>query len=380
MGRKRGNGEGSIYEHRRNGKKVGYRGAYTVYTSSGPKRRYVTGKTREEARQKLAKAMADRDGSLVFEDGGITVGEYLERWLKDSVRGTVRQSTYEAYGYVTYPHVVPALGRVKLKALTPVHVRNLCKEKLDGGLSCATVRKMRGVLQKALDQAVSDGLVPRNAAKGIRLPQGKKKEIRPLYPDEARALLEAARGDRLETLYVLAVSTGLREGELLALRWEDVDLEGAVLRVSQTLTRDGGKVSVGPPKTKNSRRTVGLTDGAVESLRGHLARQLEGMERMGSLYRPGGLVFANEVGGIVNPSNLRNRSLKALLKRAGLPPIRFHDLRHTCATLLLSRNVNPKIVSEMLGHASIAITLDTYSHVLPTMQQNAVCALEELLR
>lgn len=347
MGWKRGNGEGSIYEHRRNGKKVGYRGAYTVYTSSGPKRRYVTGKTREEARQKLAKAMADRDGGLVFEDGGTTVGEYLERWLKDSVRGTVR---------------------------------NLCKEKLDGGLSSATVRKMRGVLQKALDQAVGDGLVPRNAAKGIRLPQGKKKEIRPLYPDEARALLEAARGDRLETLYVLAVSTGLREGELLALRWEDVDLEGAVLRVSQTLTRDGGKVSVGPPKTKNSRRTVGLTDGAVESLRGHLARQLEGMERMGSLYRPGGLVFANEVGGIVNPSNLRNRSLKALLKRAGLPPIRFHDLRHTCATLLLTRNVNPKIVSEMLGHASIAITLDTYSHVLPTMQQNAVCALEELLR
>jgi integrase len=184
----------------------------------------------------------------------------------------------------------------------------------------------------------------------------------------------------LEALYVLAVSTGLRQGELLALRWEDVDLEAAVLRVSRTLTRNGGKVSVGPPKTKNSRQTVGLTDGAVEALGEHLTRQLEEMESVGSLYRPGGLVFANEVGGIVNPSNLRNRSLKALLKRAGLPAIRFHDLRHTCATLLLSRNVNPKIVSEMLGQASIAITLDTYSHVLPNMQQSAVRALEEALK
>jgi hypothetical protein len=127
--------------------------------------------------------------------------------------------------------------------------------------------------------------------------------------------------------------------------------------------RDGGKVSLGPPRTKNSRRTVGLTDGAVEALREHLTRQLEEMERVGSLYRPGGLVFANEVGGIINPSNLRNRSLRTLLKRAGLPAIRFHDLRHTCATLLLSRNVDPKMFSEMLGHSSIAITLDTYSPI-----------------
>jgi integrase len=255
--KQRGNGEGSIYEHKRDGRKVGYRGAYTVYTASGPKRRYVSGKTREEARLKLTKAMADRDGGLVFEDGGLTVGDYVERWLKDSVRGTVRQSTYEAYEYMTYPHIVPSLGRVKLKALTPVHVRTFYREKLDGGLSSATVRKMHGVLQKALDQAVSDGLIPRNAAKGIRLPQGKKKEIRPLSPDEARALLDAARGDRLETLYVLAISTGLREGELLARHGlVDVDLEAAVLRVSRTLTRNGGKVSIGPPKTKNSRRTV----------------------------------------------------------------------------------------------------------------------------
>ncbi len=378
--RKRSNGEGSIYEHKKNGKKVGYRGAYTVHTASGPKRRYVTGKTREEVRQKLTKAMANRDKGLVFDAGSLTVGEYLDRWLKDG-EGTVRQSTYEVYGHMIRPHIVPGLGRIKLKALTPAHVRGFYREKLDSELSPATVHKMHVVLHKALDQAVSDGLIPRNAAKGVKMPQTKKKEIQPLTPDQACGFLEAARGDRLEALYVLAVATGLRQGELLALKWEDVELEEAVLRVRRTLTRTGGKFALGPPKTNKSRRSVGLTERAMNALRAHLSRQLEEMERMGSLYQSGGLVFSNEHGGIINPSNLRNRSFARLLKRAGLPPdTRFHDLRHTCATLLLSRNVNPKIVSEMLGHSSIAITLDTYSHVLPTMQQSAVRALEDALR
>ena len=378
---KNGNGEGSIYEHKRNGKKVGYRGAYTVHTAEGPKRRYVTGKTREEVRRKLAKAMSDRDSGLVFDADSLTVGEYLDRWLSDSVRGTVRQSTYERCGYAVRPHIQPALGRIKLKGLTPVHVRRLYREKLDSGLSPATVHKMHVVLHKALAQAVSDGLLPRNVAEGVKVPQTRRKEIRPLTPEQTRALLTAARGDRLEALFVLAVNTGLRQGELLALKWEDVDLERGVLRVRHTLTRTRGKVTVGVPKTKKSRRSVELTPAAVETLQAHLSRQLEEMDRMGSLYRPGGLVFANELGGLINPSNLRNRSFTRLLEHAGLPAdTRFHDLRHTCATLLLSRNVNPKIVSEMLGHSSIAITLDTYSHVLPTMQESALRALEDVLK
>src|SRR5215204_2298970 len=244
---KKGNGEGSIYEHKRNGKKVGYRGAYTVYTAEGPTRRYVTGKTRDEVRQKLTKVMADRDGGLVFDAGSLTVGEYLERWLKDSVKGTVRQSTYEVYGHMIRPHIVPGLGRVKLKSLTPAHVRSFYRDRLDADLSSATVHKMHVVLHKALDQAVSDGLIPRNAAKGVKVPQTKKKEIQPLTPEQAQALLEAARGDRLEALYVLALNTGLRQGELLALKWEDVELEDAVLRIRRTLTRTGGKVDMGPP-------------------------------------------------------------------------------------------------------------------------------------
>lgn len=379
---KNGNGEGSIYEHRRNGNKVGYRGAYTVHTSRGPKRRYVSGKTREDVRRKLAKAMSDRDGGLVFDAGNLTVGEYLDRWLADCVKGTVRESTFERYEYAIRPHLKPALGRIKLKSLNPAHVRTLYREKLDAGLAPATVQKLHVVLHKALDQAVADGLIPRNATDAVKVPRIDREEINPLNAEEANRLIEAAHGDRLEALYVLAVHTGLRKGELLALKWDDLDLEAGLLRVRRTLTYSGGRHSFAEPKTKKSRRTVRLTTSAVSALRDHLGRQIEEMEKLGSLYRPGGLVFANETGGIVNPSNLRNRSFSRVLESSRLSGqgVRFHDLRHTCATLLLSRNVNPKIVSEMLGHANIAITLDTYSHVLPDMQEKAAHALEEALK
>jgi len=376
---KRGNGEGSIYPVRdKNGRVVGYRGSYWVYTADGPKRRYLSGKKREDVADKLAKALANRADGLVFDAGALTVGEYLDRWLKD-VRDTVRRSTYEGYEYAIGPHIKPALGRIKLKDLSPAHVRWFYHDRLDSGLAPATVHKLHVVLHKALKAAVADGLIPRNAAAGLKLPRITREEIDPLSPEEARCLLEAASGDRLEALYVLALNTGMRQGELLALKWDDVDLERGVLRVRRTLTHVDKAFVLGEPKTKKSRRTIRLTSGAVQALEEHLSRQLEEMERMGSLYQPGGLIFATEAGTIINPSNLRNRSFKPLLKRAGLRPIRFHDLRHTCATLLLGKDVNPKIVSEMLGHASVSITLDIYSHLLPDMQEKAAKALEEAL-
>src|SRR5215212_2374043 len=378
---KNGNGEGSIYEHKRNGKKVGYRGSYTVYTATVPRRRYVSGKTREETRQKLTKAMADRDGGFVFDASSMTVGEYLERWLQDSVRGTVRQSTYEVHRHMIKPHIVPALGRLKLKDLGPVHVRSYYREKLDSGLSAATVRKMHSVLRKALKQAVLDGLVPRNVCEAVTPPKVERKEIIPLDRDQAKSLLVAAReaGDRLEALYVLAVHTGMREGELLGLKWEDVDLERGVLRLRHALVREGGKTALGDLKTAKSRRSVRLTSAAADTLRSHLERQLEEIERMDSLYQPGGLVFATMTGTLINPSNLRNRSFKPLLKQANLPDICFHDLRHTCATLLLAQGTHPKLVQELLGHATIAMTLDTYSHFLPSMGDQTVRAMEAAL-
>jgi integrase len=376
---KNGNGEGSIYPHKKNGKKVGYRGAYTVHTAEGPKRRYVTGKTRDEVHAKLIEAMGNRAQGLHFDAGALTVGEYLTHWLKDSVRGTVRPSTFEVHRHMIEPHIVPALGRLKLKDLNPTHVRGFYREKLDSGLSAATVRKMHSVLRKALKQAVLDGLIPRNVCEAVKPPKVERKEIRPLDQEQTKAVLEAASGERLEALYVLAIHTGMREGELLGLKWEDVDLERRVLRLRRGLVREGGKVMLGDLKTPKSRRGVRLTRAAAEALRDHLQQQLEEMEQMGSLYQPGGLVFATKSGTLINPSNLRNRSFKPLLKRAGIQDICFHDLRHTCATLLLSQGTHPKLVQELLGHATIAITLDTYSHFLPSMGDQTVRAMEAAL-
>src|SRR3712207_985039 len=270
MPRKRGNGEGSIYEHKRDGKKVGYRGAYTVHTASGPKRRYVTGKTREQVRQKLTRVIADRDGGLVFDAGSLTVGKYLKQWLETSVRGTVRTSTFEVHRHMIQPYIVPDLGRLKLKDLNPVHVRTFYREKLNSGLSAATVRKMHSVLRKALKQAVLDGLVPRNVCEAVKPPKVERKEITPLDRQQAKMLLEAASGDRLEALYVLAVHTGMREGELLGLKWEDVDLERGTLRLRHALVREGGRTVLGDLKTPKSRRSVRLTGTAADALRGHL--------------------------------------------------------------------------------------------------------------
>src|ERR671917_2401770 len=323
---KRGNGEGSIYPYKNKaGKVVGYRGAYWVHTAEGPKRRYVSGKTRDEVHQKLIEALGNRAQGVVFDAGSVTVGEYLTRWLEDSVRGTVRVSTYEVHRHMIEPHIIPALGRIKLRDLNPVHVRGFYREKLDSGLSPATVRKMHSILRKALKQAVLDGLIPRNVCDAVKPPKVERKEIKPLDREQAKVLLEAASGDRLEALYVLAVHTGMREGELLGLRWEDVDLERGLLRLRHALVREGGKAVLGDLKTPKSRRSVRLTHAAAEALRNHLKRQLEEMERIGSLYQPGGLVFATASGTLINPSNLRNRSFKPLIKRAGLPDISFHD-------------------------------------------------------
>jgi integrase len=371
---KRGNGEGSI-TRRKNG---GWSAQYTVHTAEGRKRKTLYGKTRQEVAAKLARALSDREGGLIFDAEGLKLGEYLGRWLEDSVKGTVRNTTYERYEQITRTHIVPMLGAIKLKALTPTHVRGLYKEKLSS-LSPRTVQYIHVTLHKALKQAVSDGLIPRNATEAVKPPQVRREEIRPLTPEQVKMLLDAASGDRLEALYVLAVHTGLRQGELLGLKWDDIDLQARTLQVRRALTTAKGGPRLAAPKTKGSRRRVSLTRVAAQAFKGHLERQLEEIDRADSLWQENGLVFASETGAPLDRRDLTSRRFKPLLERAGLPHFRFHDLRHTCATLLLTQNVNPKVVSEMLGHSSIAITLDTYSHVLPNMQDSAARALEEAL-
>ena len=371
---KRGNGEGSI-TRRKNG---GWMAQFTVYTANGRKRKTLYGKTRQEVATKLAKALSDREGGLVFDAEGLKLGEYLGRWLEDSVKGTVRNTTYERYEQISRMHIVPMLGGVKLKALSPTHVRGLYKEKLSS-LSPRTIQYIHVTLHKALKQAVRDGLIPRNATEAVKPPQVPREEISPMSPEQVKMLLDAASGDRLEALYVLAVHSGLRQGELLGLKWDDIDLEAGALHVRRALTTARGGPRLAAPKTKGSRRRVSLTGAAAEALKGHLECQLEEIDQAGSLWQENGLVFASEAGAPLDRRDVTSRRFKPLLERAGLPHFRFHDLRHTCATLLLTQNVNPKVVSEMLGHSSIAITLDTYSHVLPTMQDSAARALENAL-
>src|SRR5215210_3356623 len=193
MAKKRGNGEGSIYR-RIDGRWVGQ---YLVHTAKGPKYRYLYGKARAVVAEELTKAIADRDSGLIFDAGKVTVGGYLDRWLADLVRGTVRTSTYERHKEIVRLHIKPSLGRVGLKKLTPAHVRGLYSEKLDSGLAPATVRRIHSTLHKALSQAVSDGIVPRNAA-DVKAPRPAPDEMRPLSEPEARSFLETARGDRFE--------------------------------------------------------------------------------------------------------------------------------------------------------------------------------------
>jgi len=209
MAKKNGNGEGSIYPHQKNGKRVGYRGAYTLYTAEGPKRRYVSGKTREETRRKLIEAMANRDKGIVCDDENLTLGEYLDRWLLDSGQGTVRESTFSRDKYLINNHMKPVIGRLRLKNVSALHLQGLYRNRLDSDLSGSTVQKIHHVLHKALSLAVKWNLISRNPANYVKAPTPTLKEMHPLSAAEARQLLEAAQSDRLEALYVLAVHTGM---------------------------------------------------------------------------------------------------------------------------------------------------------------------------
>lgn len=275
----------------------------------------------------------------------MTVAEYLDRWLSDSARGTVRRSTYDSYEGQLRRYVYPTLGRLPLKKLTELHVQGLYRSMQDRGLSARTVRYTHAVLRRALKQAVRWKYIPRNPCDDADPPKVQRDEMRPLDREQARRLLDTAAGpgpngepDRFHALYVLAVHTGMRPGELLALKWEDVDLDAEILSINRTLSIVGEFTA---PKTAKSRRRIRLTSGSVGALRAHRKRQLEERMRLSSLWRDHGLVFPSTVGTPLHHRNVA-RAFKDLLKRASLPEtVRLYDLRHTCATLLLARNVHP---------------------------------------
>lgn len=361
---RRGAGEGSIVK-RADGRWMAQ--VDLGWANGKRQRKFLYGKTRQEVARKLAVAIRAHQEGMPMSNERVTVEAFLKDWLH-STRGTIRPKTWQTYeGYVRL-HALPALGRLPLAKLEPKHLQRLYADKLESGLSPTSVRHLHAILHRALGRAARWGVVPRNVASLVDPPPMAHHEMRTLSPEEARRFLATAASDRLEALYVLALTTGMRQGELFRLRWQDVDLESQALAVR------------GATKTARSRRQVLLSDVGVEALRRHAGRQGEECRIAGSAWRETGLVFTNTVGASLTTTNVTFRSFRPLLERAGLPVIRFHDLRHTAATLLLGKGVHPKVVSELLGHSQVGVTLDLYSHVTPTMHRQAVTTFDELLR
>jgi integrase len=299
-------------------------------------------------------------------------------WL-ETVRGQIRASTHRRYSDLVRVHLIPGLGRINLAKLTAQQVQLFYTRTLASGLSPTTVHHVHGVLHRALDDAERMGLVHRNVSEQVRAPRRNAAEMQTLTEAQAQLFLETVANDRFAALYVLALTTGMREGELLALRWQDVDLERATLQVRLNVQETTGRYILAEPKTAYSRRSIALCAMAIDALLQHRARQNAERLHLGAGWDTSlDLIFPNAIGGIMIPHNLAKRSFKRHLARAGLPNIRFHDLRHTAATHLLSRGVHPKVVSEMLGHADIAITLRVYAHVMPHMQRMAADVMDRI--
>jgi integrase len=277
-------------------------------------------------------------------------------------------------------HISPAFARLKLSKLTAAHIQSLYAAKLRDGLKPSSVRYIHAVLHRALEQAEKFNLIPFNPAARVDPPKVRQEEITPFDAEQARTFLAAAKGDRFEALHVLSLTVGLRMGEGLGLRWSDIDFDAKTLRVSRQLqrVRDGGGLVFSEPKNA-SRRTVDLPQRAVEALRSHRKRQIEEQLRAGAEWHDNGLVFATGKGTPLDAQNIVNRHFKPLLRRAGLPDIRWHDLRHTCLTILLARGTHPKYVQHLAGHASIQLTLDRYSHWMPSMGRNTAEGMDEAL-
>ncbi len=365
---RRGRGEGSIYQ-RGDGRWVATVSA--GYSDTGKRRRKtIYGETKSEVQDKLRQAATEVANGAPVETQKLTLGEFLDRWLA-TIKQSIAPTTHARYKSTIEHQIKPFIGGVRLSRLEPVHVEQLfvtleSKKNSPRSIQLAGMR-----LVSALAHAVKLGLVRSNAAREIDRPSVPKPELKCWNAGEVAAFLKAAKADRLSAMYVLALSSGMRQGELLGLQWADIDFTSGVVTVRRSLEELSGKVRLKSTKTGNSRR-IDLPPFAVDALRDHRAAMLaEGNIAAAVFCAPGG--------GFLRKGNVYGRSFIPLVTSAAVPRIRFHDLRHTHATLLLQAGENVKVVSERLGHASIAITLDTYSHVLPTMQKGAADKMQLLL-
>lgn len=379
---RRGNGEGSIYQRKSDGKWVG------SIMLENRKRKVFYGNTRKEVQEKMKVALREQQQGTLVTARQQSLKQYLEDWLENTHKQNVRPRTHERYEEIVRLHIIPTIGDMPLQKLTPQRLQKLYSDKQKEGYAPVTVIAIHNLLHKALDTAVRWELLSQNVCDKVSPPRRVRPEMKSLTPEQAQQLLEAARGHPQEALFILAISTGMRRGELLGLKWQDINFAEKTLQVRRILSRvptkqveELGKSYIeAEPKTKQSRRSIALADLAIDALKRHRERQLEMREKAGAAWEEHDYVFCTPLGKHLHPGHDALEALKTLLKKAGLPDIRFHDLRHSAATMLLSMGTHPKVVQELLGHTQISMTMDIYSHVLPTMQHEAMGKMNDVLR
>lgn len=332
-----------------------------------------------DAEEKLRELLARHGRGELTRQDSMSVGAFLDAWLKDALPGSVSVRTAQDYKRLINDYVRPALGTLPLNRLKGLQIQALYNAMRERDLSPRTIRFTHNVLNKALKQAVRWHYLIQNPAEAVQLPRPVRREMPAMSAEQVRDFLKAARGTRFEVLWQFALDTGMRPEEYLALRWSDLRDGAATVQRAVTRKISGGGYHFIPPKTPRARRSIPLSRETLAALERHRRRQNEARLALGDKWHDLDLVFPARDGTPMSGDNLRNRYFKPLLVKAKIPDMPLYALRHTCATLLMQHGVNPKIVAERLGHSSITITLDTYSHVLPSMQQQASDILERAI-
>jgi integrase len=375
MGKRRGHGEGAIYQRESDG--LWCTSVDLGFVNGKRKRKVIYGKTRKEVAEKLKALQRDQAAGLQLTSDQWTVNSFLLTWLEQTVKRQNRPRTYQKYAADLHRHILPVLGDIPLTKLNPDHVQAMLHGILEQGRSPRTVSNVRAVLRRALNQALRRGYVLRNVATLVDAPRTTTFRITPLDLPQARRLLAVVAGHRLEALYRLAISLGMRRGEVCGLRWQDVDLAAATLTIHGSLQRFGGRLQWTAPKTAASVRTLALPPVLVALLRRHQAQQ-EAERAAADDWEDSPYVFVSQRGTPMDPDNVV-RHFKTALRKADLPlQTRFHDLRHSCATLLIAQGVHLSVIKDILGHTQISTTADFYGHVLPNTQREATSKLDTL--
>ena len=374
MAKRRGSGEGSIYE-RKDGRwcaqvSVGYVGGKL-------KRKLIYGKTRVEVSETLKRVLRDQQLGLNVAPQRQTVAGFLDSWLTDVVRPKNREHTYRSYLGLAENHLKPGIGKLNLDKLTPQRLQTFLNERSKAGVTPATLKHIRDALRAALSQAQRWQLVHSNAAKLVSLPKVPQYRPQVLSPEQGQVFLNAIKEERLEALFSVLIMLGLRRGEALGLRWCDLDLETGMLFVRHSLERIKGKgLMLAEVKSEKSRRDLRIPRLVLIALLRHQERQQKEREWCGSKWKKSGHVFTTTIGTPLVPEEA-NQTLDRVLLVAKLPKIRIHDLRHSAATILLALGTHPKLVQEMLGHSTFTLTMNTYSHVLPSLRNEVADRMDQ---